>query len=316
MTLYDVFNGDADGLCALRQLRLVAPAEAVPVTGTKRDIRLLDRIDPAAGDHLLVLDVSMAPNAASLRRVLEAGATVQWFDHHNPGDVPVHARLDAHIVTDPGVCTSLIVDRHLGGQARPWAVAGAFGDNLHGPAMALARAAGWSETRIDRLRRLGLAVNYNAYGDSVEELLCPPAVLYARLSAHADPEGFAREDPLFERIERAMAEDLERALAIAPETATAGAAAYRLPDAAWSRRVCGTLANRLARQHPARAHAVLTPVRGRWSVSIRAAVRRPEGADRLALLFGGGGRAGAAGIEGLEAGALEAFLIRFQDHFG
>ena len=205
MRLYDVFNGDADGLCALRQLRLAMPAETVLVTGTKRDIRLLERVDAAPGDHLLVLDISMVPNAVSLHRVLAAGATVQWFDHHNPGDVPVHAGLDAYLDTHPDICTSLIVDRHLGGRARAWAVTGAFGDNLHGPALALAQAEGWREARIDRVRRLGLALNYNAYGDSVDELICAPAALYARLAAHADPESFSHEDPLFDRIERAMA---------------------------------------------------------------------------------------------------------------
>ena len=39
----DVFNGDADGLCALHQLRLAEPlADAQLVTGVKRDIALLD----------------------------------------------------------------------------------------------------------------------------------------------------------------------------------------------------------------------------------------------------------------------------------
>ena len=38
---YDVFNGDADGICALIQLRLVEPRpDATLVTGVKRDIQL------------------------------------------------------------------------------------------------------------------------------------------------------------------------------------------------------------------------------------------------------------------------------------
>ena len=41
MTRYDVFNGDADGICSLLQLRLAAPCDAVLVTGVKRDIALL-----------------------------------------------------------------------------------------------------------------------------------------------------------------------------------------------------------------------------------------------------------------------------------
>jgi hypothetical protein len=44
MNPIDCFNGDADGLCALHQLRLAEPAESELVTGVKRDIQLLERI--------------------------------------------------------------------------------------------------------------------------------------------------------------------------------------------------------------------------------------------------------------------------------
>ena len=33
MTQFDIFNGDADGLCALHQLRLERPLDSVLVTG-------------------------------------------------------------------------------------------------------------------------------------------------------------------------------------------------------------------------------------------------------------------------------------------
>ena len=45
MRRIDVFNGDADGLCALRQLRLAEPAASELVTGVKRDIALLERAE-------------------------------------------------------------------------------------------------------------------------------------------------------------------------------------------------------------------------------------------------------------------------------
>ena len=44
MSYYDVFNGDADGLCSLHQLRLDEPRDSVLVTGAKRDIELLQRV--------------------------------------------------------------------------------------------------------------------------------------------------------------------------------------------------------------------------------------------------------------------------------
>ena len=46
---YDVFNGDADGIIALLQLRLSKhkphPKESILVTGVKRDISLLKNVD-------------------------------------------------------------------------------------------------------------------------------------------------------------------------------------------------------------------------------------------------------------------------------
>ena len=45
MANYDVFNGDADGICALQQLRLNDPIESKLITGVKRDIQLLDHVE-------------------------------------------------------------------------------------------------------------------------------------------------------------------------------------------------------------------------------------------------------------------------------
>ncbi|MBL6808331.1 MAG: hypothetical protein ISQ55_04600, partial [Pseudomonadales bacterium] len=76
MARYDVFNGDADGICALLQLRLAEPADSALVTGVKRDINLLRQVEPAAGDQITVLDVSMDTNKAALEDCLAAGAQV------------------------------------------------------------------------------------------------------------------------------------------------------------------------------------------------------------------------------------------------
>jgi hypothetical protein len=66
MTCHDVFNGDADGLCALHQLRLAAPRACNLVTGPKRDIRPLERVDAREGDSVTVLDISLDVNPAAL----------------------------------------------------------------------------------------------------------------------------------------------------------------------------------------------------------------------------------------------------------
>ena len=66
MKHFDVFNGDADGLCALTQLRNARPLETELVTGVKRDINLLDRVQAEPGSQVTVLDVSLDKNRAGL----------------------------------------------------------------------------------------------------------------------------------------------------------------------------------------------------------------------------------------------------------
>ena len=99
---------------------------------------------------------------------------------------------------------------------------------------------------------------------------------------------------------------------ILPEKANEYSAVYVLPDERWSRRVNGPFANQLALRHPSRAHAILTWRPGGFFVSIRAPSEAPHGADGLCRQFaGGGGRAGAAGIDFLPI----ADLARFADAF-
>src|SRR4051812_28309002 len=133
-TFYDVFNGDADGICALHQLRLAEPRASVLVTGAKRDIDLLQRVKARRDDRVTVLDISLARNVAALDRLLALGVSCRYFDHHFAGDVPRHPKLEIYIDTAPDVCTSLLVDRYLEGSQRIWAVVAAFGDNLAAPA--------------------------------------------------------------------------------------------------------------------------------------------------------------------------------------
>ena len=93
MADFDVFNGDADGICALVQLRQLEPRSSVLVTGVKRDIVLLSQVQAEDGDRVTVLDVSMAKNRSDLDRVLNSGATVFYVDHHDAGEVPASSSL-------------------------------------------------------------------------------------------------------------------------------------------------------------------------------------------------------------------------------
>ncbi len=309
MTHFDVFNGDADGICALLQLRLDTPVDAVLVTGAKRDIALLDRVAGTRGDAVTVLDISVAVNRAALQRLLDDGVMVQYFDHHYAGDLPVHPGLDAHIDTDPAVCTGMLVDRHLAGRQRIWAVVAAFGDNLLAAARELAAPLALPAGRLAGLRDLGDCLTYNAYSDSVDDAVLHPAELFRVLLRHADPFGFIAADPAYAAIDQARRRDLELGRKVPPARALPGARLYVLPDESWARRVRGILGNELANAEPRLAHAVLTAdAAGDYRVSVRAPRANAVHADALCRRFpGGGGRAAAAGIERLPRNRLDEF---------
>jgi single-stranded DNA-specific DHH superfamily exonuclease len=316
VTAYDIFNGDADGLCALRQLRLHDPRDAQLVTGTKRENALVGRVRPVAGDRLTVLDVSLNENREALRTALQAGATCLYFDHHFPGEPFAHPALEAHIRCAPDVCTSLLVDEYLGGRYRAWAVTAAFGDNLPQTALEAARALGLTAREVDTLRALGECLNYNAYGESVADLHFHPAELYRRLERFDDPLGFALHDPAFETLRDGYASDLARAAGVSPQLETPTHLLVVLPDEGWSRRVSGPWANQLANRSPQRAHAVVVRKGNAYVVSVRAPQARPSGADALCRQFpSGGGRAAAAGITALAESDLARFVSEFQRAF-
>ena len=129
MTNYDVFNGDADGIFAWHQLRLAHPREAIIVTGVKRDVNLVARVNASEGDLVTIMDVSHAKNRKDVQRILDSGAIVEYFDHHDPKELINHANITYHINTEPNISTGLIVNSHVNGKNNLWSIATAFGDN-------------------------------------------------------------------------------------------------------------------------------------------------------------------------------------------
>lgn len=318
MTTFDVFNGDADGICALLQLRLANPLESLLVTGVKRDIRLLQRVHAVAGDRVNVLDVSLAQNRDDVLRLLDAGVELFYVDHHMAGEIPDHPALKTIIDTAPDVCTSLLIDRYLNGRFTPWAVTAAFGDNLVTVAETIGRRAGLSQAQLERLRVLGTCVNYNGYGETVNDLHVAPDALFLSLLPYPNPGDFI-DDPssCYTQLHAGYNEDMALAQAIRPDYETDVIAVYILPDQAWARRVSGVFGNALANADPARAHAVVTANRqGGYQVSVRAPLVNKMGADELCSQFpSGGGRRGAAGINHLPIDHYADFVAAFQARY-
>lgn len=316
MKFYDIFNGDADGICALQQLRLEEPRDSVLVTGVKRDIRLLERVQAGGGDELTVLDISLRTNARELSRLLQAGARCRYFDHHAPGKIQDHPNLKTFIDTAADTCTSLIVDRYLNGRHRLWAVVAAFGDNLAESALRAAAMVQPDAGDLERLQRLGEVMNYNAYGETLDDLHYHPADLFEALRRYRDPLDFINGEPVYEVLRNALAEDMDRAEALAPALERDDCALYVLPDAAWSRRIHGHFGNRVAVMRPGRAHAVLVAKARGYTVSVRAPRSRPAGADALCQKFEtGGGRQAAAGINFLPEAEYSRFVSEFERAF-
>ena len=309
----DVFNGDADGICALHQLRLDTPVDSELVTGPKRDISLLKRVSAQAGDRVTVLDIALSKNRDALDRLLAGGAHVRYFDHHQPGDIPVHPHFEPHIDTDANVCTSLLVNQALQGRQLVWAVTAAFGDNLADVARQAALPLGLSAGQLTQLQLLGECLNYNGYGETLDDLFFDPADLYRQLRPFSEPFAFIAEAPAYQILKAGYQDDMARAVAVEAAESRASGRIFMLPAEKWARRISGVFGNHLAVESPSQAHAVLTgKPGGGYVVSVRAPLVAKSGADELCSQFDtGGGRKGAAGINHLPESGLGRFIASF-----
>ncbi|PIQ40561.1 MAG: acetyltransferase [Thalassolituus sp. CG17_big_fil_post_rev_8_21_14_2_50_53_8] len=317
MRHFDVFNGDADGICALHQLRLAKPVNAVLVTGVKRDISLLKRVEAEAGDRVTVLDISLDKNRDDLLRLLDAGAELFYCDHHFAGEIPASDCLQARIDTSADTCTSLLVNDYLDGAYLPWAVTAAFGDNLFDSARAAAAPLKLSDAQLSQLELLGTLINYNGYGVTPEDLHFHPAELYRAISPYAGPFAFIAESADYARLAEGYEADMAQARNLPLAVEEEYIAVVVLQDAPWTRRVSGVYGNELARQHPDRAHALLTALPGgEFRISVRAPLNNKTGADELCMMFPtGGGRKAAAGINALPEAMYEAFIDAFREKY-
>jgi hypothetical protein len=324
MRYIDCFNGDADGICALTQLRLAKPARSELITGVKRDISLLKRAEVQQGDYVSVLDVSLDKNRDALISVLQQGADVLYMDHHFAGDIPDDPRLEAHINTSADVCTSLLMNQYLKGEYLAWAVVGCFGDNLDKTAAAIAKPLGLDEPSLNRLRRLGILINYNGYGSDLGDLYFHPVDLFKRTVLHESPLAFMLEDhKTFEVLDHGYEQDIAYANNTQPQNVTQSSAVYVLPNESWARRVSGVFGNSLANQSPDKAHAVLTEkpneageIQKQYVVSVRAPLSNKQGADEICRQFEtGGGRAAAAGINQLPESEVDRFIDVFSQFY-
>ena len=319
---YDVFNGDADGIIALLQLRLAEPKESALITGVKRDISLLKQVE-ANVSSVTVLDISLEKNIQPLVSLLEEKIEVFYVDHHRAGDIPKSEHLTTLINTDANTCTSLLINDYLQGQYVNWAIAAAFGDNMQASAMTLANQNGLTEIEQTQLNELGIYINYNGYGASVEDLHFHPADLYQKLLKYPDPFTLINEEgSLFWQLKSAYLEDMAKAKESKVLSDSELVKTVMLEDASWSRRVSGVFGNELANQAPNKAHIVVTlnQIQGdaeqSYTLSLRAPLNNKQGAGDICAQFAtGGGRAAAAGVNVLPQSHLTKFIETVESYY-
>ncbi len=310
---FDIFNGDADGIFALHQMRLETPQpSAVLVTGVKRDIALLSRVVDRKNCSISVFDISLDSNRQFLNTLLKNNNRVEYFDHHFAGDIPDSPLLHHKINTSPKSCTSLIVNNILNGKYSRWAICGAFGDNLHHQAERLADNSGLTEKQMQLLRDIGELFNYNGYGATLSDLHFHPEELYKSVHNFEDPFDFFSSSTIIETLRKDFNCDLEMALKQKEYSVDGNNRVYFFPNAPWARRIQGIFSNLKAREKTDIAHALIVENN---DLSLRISLRAPlldrRDADTICKLFpSGGGRAAAAGINSLPASMLDDFLIQ------
>ncbi|TKF74937.1 DHH family phosphoesterase [Vibrio kanaloae] len=305
---YDVFNGDADGIIALLQLRLSEPKDSVLISGVKRDIKLVSQVVTQMVEQgnvlsVAVLDVSMEKNLSALHNLLDANIDVFYCDHHRTGEVPRSQHLETLVNTAPECCTSLLINQKLNGEYVAWAIAAAFGDNLKTVATQLAVENGFDDPQIAFLEELGTLVNYNGYGTSLSDLHFTPITLYQTLYQYPNPFHLLDDkDSVFYRLRAAYQNDHQQLSNLVPVYESEVVRVFELPGEAWARRISGVFGNEIVNQDSHRAQAVLTKNQDgeSYTVSLRAPLSNRTGADEICSSFAtGGGRKAAAGINQL-----------------
>lgn len=317
----DIFNGDADGIFSLLQWRKCFPVQRQTlITGVKRDHALVQRIATLAHSHfepsgetaqLAIFDIPFDKNREALATALKQGYQAVYFDHHHCQPPLQHPNLTIYIETGADVCTGILVDKVLCGRQRLWALAAAYGDSLDEHANNLAAQGGLSSLQRQQIKRLGWLVNYNSYGADVADLHLPPADLYLQLTQYDDPFAvIADSDSVYHKLDEGFAADLTQAQSQTELALDANLASVFLGAAPWARRISGSYANLLSEQYPDKAIVVATenPDRRTWTVSVRAPQSQREGVNSLCSQFGGGGRAGAGGINLLEPDSFTDLL--------
>ena len=276
------YNGDADGICSMVQWGLVHGIDGNTVTGVKRDIELLKKINPENGDEIIVMDISLARNHSKASELIQSDIKMTWFDHHLAGEPIVG--LEAHIDTSSDVCTARIVESYLGVKS-DWAQVALHGDGLS------------EHSSKPEFKELGELLNYNGYGADLEDLHFHPDELMRICLESQTPASFL-QTPTFEALRNGFNTDMENVDSVVEIDGV-----YMLPNEAWARRVVGVMAHRINSTGPG-PHVIAIDKGDVLQISLRGR----NGIGEICAMFGGGGRETAGGIDALPKDEVTALM--------
>ncbi|RJU87025.1 MAG: hypothetical protein DWC02_03600 [Candidatus Poseidoniales archaeon] len=276
------YNGDADGICSMVQWGLVHGIDGNTVTGVKRDIELLKKINPENGDEIIVMDISLARNHSKASELIQSDIKMTWFDHHLAGEPIVG--LEAHIDTSSDVCTARIVESYLGVKS-DWAQVALHGDGLS------------EHSSKPEFKELGELLNYNGYGADLEDLHFHPDELMRICLESQTPASFL-QTPTFEALRNGFNTDMENVDSVVEIDGV-----YMLPNEAWARRVVGVMAHRINSTGPG-PHVIAIDKGDVLQISLRGR----NGIGEICAMFGGGGRETAGGIDALPKDEITALM--------
>lgn len=265
------YNGDADGICSMVQWGLVHGIDGKRITGVKRDIMLLDRVNPKPEDEVIVMDISHARNQARAVSLSSAGIDIIWFDHHLAGDNLANIR--SYIDTSANVCTAKLVEKYLERKS-DWAEVALHGDGLS------------IHSSKQEFKELGELLNYNGYGEDISDLHYHPDDLLKECLKAETPQKFM-QSKAFDILKKGFDRDIANA-----ESVEKVDGIYILPNEAWARRVVGVFAHRINSETDG-----ISVIAIDLGAHLKISLRGPSGIGTICAKFGGGGRETAGGID-------------------
>ena len=183
--------------------------------------------------------------------------------------------------------------------------------------MNMAKSENLTEEQVIFLKQIGLVVNYNSYGQTVEDLFFPPEEIAKAVKAcGSDIFRFTEQSDIFPTLFENFSADMSSAVCQEPYSISDNAVIYALPNEAWTHRVMGSFSNHLVSTNKGLACAIaVLNSDGTYRISVRSSINNPYGAGNLCKKFGGGGREKAGGVNNLDASELDKFKEEFDRTF-